>query len=70
MEIVNRILAALRSNLRPEIQNRASGEIRHQCLDSGKARRLLGWRPMFTLEDALERTIRWYREFLGVGAKA
>jgi CDP-glucose 4,6-dehydratase len=32
-------------------------------LDSSKARAGLGWRPRWTLEDALEKTVQWYREF-------
>jgi nucleoside-diphosphate-sugar epimerase len=29
---------------------------------------MLGWKPQFTLETGLDRTIAWYREFLGVPA--
>ncbi len=38
----------------------AKNEIKHQYLDAGKAARLLGWRPQFTLEEGLSRTIAWY----------
>jgi CDP-glucose 4,6-dehydratase len=31
-------------------------------LDSGKARSLLGWRPVLTLPEAVEMTMSWYRE--------
>ena len=43
----------------------ASNEIRHQYLSAAKARRMLGGRPLFTLEEGLQRTIDWYRDFLG-----
>jgi CDP-glucose 4,6-dehydratase len=33
-------------------------------LDSAKARRLLGWRPRWNLEQALEKTTAWYQEYL------
>lgn len=31
------------------------------CLDSAKARALLGWRPVWALDDALGATAEWYR---------
>ena len=34
--------------------------------DSSKARRVLGWSPLFSIEEGLRHTIDWYREFLTV----
>jgi len=68
LELVARIGALMGSTLAPEVRNEASNEIRHQYLSAEKARRLLGWRPQFTLESGLERTIAWYREFLAESA--
>ena len=62
-EIVNRILKAMNSNLSPEIRNEVSNEIRHQYLSAEKARRELQWKPMFDLDEGLQRTIDWYRNF-------
>jgi CDP-glucose 4,6-dehydratase len=67
LELVQRILMLMKSNLEPEIRNEASNEIRHQYLSAEKARRLLGWQPLFTLEEGLTQTIAWYREVLGAG---
>jgi CDP-glucose 4,6-dehydratase len=64
IDVVNRILGAMDSALTPEIRNEATNEIRLQYLKAEKARRLLGWSPMFSLDDALGQTIRWYRDFL------
>jgi CDP-glucose 4,6-dehydratase len=36
-------------------------EAGHLALDSGDAERLLGWRPAWHLEDALERLVEWHR---------
>lgn len=47
-----------------EILNQASNEIRHQYLSAQKARKVLGWSPLFTLDQGLERTIDWYRKAL------
>jgi CDP-glucose 4,6-dehydratase len=68
LELVRRILALMKSGLEPEIRNEASNEIRHQYLSAAKAREQLGWRPLFTLEEGLRRTIAWYRDFVGEGA--
>ncbi len=65
LELVQRILALMGSDLEPEVRNEASHEIRHQYLSAAKARAVLGWQPLFTLEEGLQRTIAWYREFLG-----
>jgi CDP-glucose 4,6-dehydratase len=64
-ELVNRILRQMGSSLEPDIRNEASNEIRHQYLSAARARQQLGWTPLFTLEEGLERTIAWYTEFLG-----
>ena len=61
------IIAGLGSPLAPDLRNEASNEIRHQYLSAARARDELGWRPLFTLEAGLERTIEWYREFLTNG---
>jgi CDP-glucose 4,6-dehydratase len=64
LEIVDLILNLMRSDLKPEIRNEATGEIRNQYLSAQKARKILGWKPRFTLEEGLNRTIDWYRKFL------
>lgn len=44
-----------------------SGDQPHEAgllmLDSAKARRLLGWRPVWAVEETLARTAEWYRAF-------
>jgi CDP-glucose 4,6-dehydratase len=63
-ELVDRILALMGSKLTPDVRNEASHEIRHQYLSAAKARQTLNWNPGFTLEQGLESTIAWYKEFL------
>jgi CDP-glucose 4,6-dehydratase len=67
LELVEKILAKMKSRLKPEIQNQASNEVRHQYLSAERARKLLKWAPEFTLDEGLDRTIAWYREFFGKG---
>lgn len=67
-EMAGTILRLMDSDLRLDIRNEASNEIRRQYLDASKARRLLGWTPLFALEQALVLTIRWYRDFFSENA--
>lgn len=65
LEMVERILRLMNSDLKPEIRNEAANEIPHQYLSAQRARQILNWKPMFTLDEGLLRTIRWYESFLG-----
>jgi CDP-glucose 4,6-dehydratase len=51
--------------LAPEIMNEAVNEIRHQSLDSDKADRILGWKPIWDFDTGLAETISWYKGVLG-----
>lgn len=64
LDLVDRILRQMGSTLTPVVQNIATGEIPVQRLDPGKARARLGWRPSFTVEEGLGRTIGWYERSL------
>lgn len=64
LDLVRRILHMMGSDLLPDVRNEATNEIRHQYLSAAKARRMLGWEPLFTLNTGLERTIAWYTRFL------
>ena len=63
LELVQRIITLVDSDLEPDIRDEARNEIRHQYLSAVKARQMLGWVPMFTLDEGLRRTIAWYREY-------
>lgn len=65
-EMVALVLDRLGCSLKPIVLNEASNEIRHQYLSAGKARARLNWRPQFTLEAALDRSIEWYRTHLAM----
>jgi CDP-glucose 4,6-dehydratase len=67
-ELVDRLLALMDSSLKPEIRNEATNEIRHQYLNASRAREVLQWKPLFTLDDGLRRTIDWYKTFFGTPA--
>jgi CDP-glucose 4,6-dehydratase len=54
----------LREDLEPHVIPAAHGEIFHQQVSAQKARRLLGWAPHYSLEEGLEETAAWYRQYL------
>ena len=62
-EIVRKILEAMGSDLEPKILNKTTNEIKDQYLSAQKARDLLNWRPLYTLEEGLKETVSLYEEF-------
>lgn len=64
LELTERLLDLMNSPLRPDIQGTATNEIQHQYLSAQKARERLGWKPLYTLDEGLRRTIAWYDDFL------
>jgi CDP-glucose 4,6-dehydratase len=62
-DLVDMILELMGSKYIPEILNEAQNEIIHQYLSAEKARKLLNWSPLFTLEQGLSRAICWYQEY-------
>ncbi len=63
LELVHYILKQMGTDLEAVVRNEAANEIRCQYLSAAKARRILGWQPLFTLEEGLQRTIEWYKNF-------
>ena len=51
-------------HLTPDVRNTAQGEIHSQFLDATKAKRVLGWKPRYTMDEALAETIAWYKEYV------
>lgn len=63
IEIVNKILDVMDSNLEPEILNEASNEIESQYLSAKKARKILNWKPLYNMDEGLKKTVDWYSKF-------
>ncbi|ATV02687.1 sugar dehydratase [Bacillus velezensis] len=63
LELVEKILKAMDSDLKPKVLNQGSHEIKHQYLSAEKARKLLNWTPAHTIDEGLEKTIKWYKAF-------
>jgi CDP-glucose 4,6-dehydratase len=65
LELVKVIQQLMNCNhLKPDVQNTTTGEIREQYLNTTRAHRVLKWKPQYTLEEGLNETIAWYREYL------
>jgi CDP-glucose 4,6-dehydratase len=65
LEIAHRILTLMGSSLSLEVRSEATNEIPRQCLSAAKAKRVLGWKPMFDLDGGMKQTIAWYQAFFG-----
>lgn len=63
LQLVERVLQAMNSDLKPDVLGEAKNEIKHQYLDASRARDLLKWRPLFSLDEGLTRTIQWYCDY-------
>jgi len=60
MELVKEIFRIAHSKPNYRILNEAKYEIKDQYLSSKKARKIIGWKPRYSLEKGLEKTIKWY----------
>jgi CDP-glucose 4,6-dehydratase len=69
LELVEKLLTLMKSDLKPDIRNEATNEIRRQYLSAAKARDQLNWKPQFSLDEGLIRTIEWYKAFLQNNAR-
>lgn len=63
LELVEQVLQAMGSSIEPVVLGEANNEIKHQYLDATKARNVLKWSPLFSLDKGLARTIEWYTQY-------
>lgn len=54
----------------PEKTGKEPHEANELRLDTGKARNLLHWEPVFALDEAIDKTITWYRQYYQQSATA
>ena len=63
LELVNKIIDLMDSNLKPVILNEATNEIKHQYLSAKKAKDFLGWKSEYDLNIGLQKAISYYINF-------
>ncbi len=63
LQIARLILERMGSKAELVILNESPNEILSQYLSSKKAEAILGWHSRHNIEEALDRTIAWYRDF-------
>lgn len=62
LEVVEAILTAMKSDLKPDVLNTAHHEIQDQYLSIAKAQKELKWKPKYSLKAGLVPTIKWYKK--------
>lgn len=64
IEITKKIMSIMnKTELEPVILNNVKNEIKNQYLDAAKAKKLLNWKPKYSIEEGLSETIKWYNNF-------
>jgi len=63
LQMVEKILELMHSNVKPQVIATAAHEISHQYLSTAKAKSILKWKPNHGLDEAMKKTIAWYEEF-------
>jgi UDP-N-acetylglucosamine 4-epimerase len=49
------------AEVKPRHADPRAGDVKDSQADISKARRILGYQPIVSFEDGLERTVAWYR---------
>jgi CDP-glucose 4,6-dehydratase len=63
LEIVEKILVLMKTNIKPIIENKASNEATERYISSKKAHSLLNWKTKYKIDEGLQKTIEWYKSF-------
>lgn len=61
VELISKLMG--KSKIAPIVENKPVHEIRAQHLSAAKARKVLGWKAQYGLEDGLKETIGWYSAY-------
>lgn len=63
LDLVKIIIEIVGTNIEPIIKNEASNEIKEQYLSIDKVKSVLGWRPKYSIREALKETFDWYKKY-------
>jgi UDP-glucose 4-epimerase len=59
-EVLSAICRILGRELKYTKSGPRPGDLRRSCLDNARAARVLGWKPGFSLEEGLSRTVSFF----------
>ncbi|MBI4155911.1 MAG: SDR family oxidoreductase [Candidatus Zambryskibacteria bacterium] len=60
-ELVEKINKLLKTNIKPIYKEERKGDVKHSLADVAKAKRFLGYEPIISFEDGLQKTIEFYK---------
>ncbi len=61
LKLFQKLKSISAKNIPPKILNQAKNEIPHQYLSSTKAKKILKWKPQYSLDEGLKETFAWYK---------
>ena len=64
LEVFKKLSKFFNKSIKTKILNQAKTEIPKQYLDGSKIKRMIGWEPKISFEQAILETYEWYREAL------
>ena len=62
LELFNYLKKEANSDLQPEYGPERPGDVKHSLADISKAKKLLGYEPLITVEEGMKKTFQWYKE--------
>jgi nucleoside-diphosphate-sugar epimerase len=69
-ELFETIRGLVGATIEPIYQNARAGDVRDSQADIGKAQRLLGYTPVVSFGEGLDRTVAWYRQTVAAAPRA
>src|SRR3989338_8774347 len=64
LELYTKMIKLMGKKIRPKILGQAKHEIDRQYLSIDKVKKVLNWKPKYSLEQGLKETIAWYKGYL------
>jgi UDP-N-acetylglucosamine 4-epimerase len=62
--VYNKVAELLEKDLKPIYKEDRPGDIKHSLADISKAKTLLGYQPLYSFYEGIEKTISWYKDNL------
>jgi nucleoside-diphosphate-sugar epimerase len=69
-QLIDKINTLMGSQIKPNYETARKGDVRHSVADISKAKSMLGYSPLVTLEEGLQKVLGWYRQAIPAALKA